>query len=482
MGRLKDAVDTIEKSQLKSCEKATFQTKQLLKAGMLHLETLFRQWLTTVSHPVDVHTILESDDIMPSSTDMKQLSQLATYIATSVTEIGYAVDFTKPYADIRSVYMQKSLTPLSQSVQSSEKHKGISYEKGSSEFLKYMECFVKMSKSECTFSRKILGNASQRTVALKATIGPPLAELVAAGRQLVAIAKRLPYSESVFVFDILEKYERDSKSALDSICKEYDLEMKELSDLMKTVITTALKSFYDFMEDIKGRRETSSVVNLSNDGTVNEMTSNALNYLKRLILWRDMVEPLLLCVGDGGWNQPVTDVSFDKLKFGGLSSMGTALLQKFLVDALDQLCISLQSKSRGYKKPTLATIFLLNNYNYILRQIRSPPLNALIFDEQTEVKFGKLVKKQLDSYQESWKPCVENLMDVTYVRGGAIRNALSSTDRQMIKDKFKNFNMEFDDIWRTQTAYAIPDLELRNQVIRDVKNVIVPMYGRFLDK
>ncbi|CAO3589023.1 unnamed protein product [Absidia cylindrospora] len=95
-----------EKSQLKSCEKATFQTKQLLKAGMLHLETLFRKWLTTVCHPVDVHTILESDEIMPSSTAMKQLSQLATYIATSVTEIGYAVDFTKPYADIRSVYMQ----------------------------------------------------------------------------------------------------------------------------------------------------------------------------------------------------------------------------------------------------------------------------------------------------------------------------------------------------------------------------------------
>ncbi|KAI8338040.1 Cullin repeat-like-containing domain protein [Chlamydoabsidia padenii] len=420
---------------------------------------------------------------MPSSTAMRQLSQLATYIATSVTEIGYTVDFTKPYADIRSIYMQKSLAPLSQSVQSSEKHKGISYEKGSSEFLKYMECFVKMVKSECAFSRKILGNASQRTIALKATLAPPLAEFVAAGRQLVAIAKRLPYSESVFVFDILEKYERDSKPSLDIINKEYDLELKELMDLIQSVITTALKSFYDFMEDIKGKRETNTIINISNDGTVNEMTSNALNYLKRLIMWRDMVEPLLICIGDGGWNQPVTgqDISFDKLKFGGSSSLGAALLQKFLVDALDQLCISLQTKSRGYKKPTLATIFLLNNYNYILRQVRSPPLNAL-FDEHTEVKFGKLVKKQLDGYQESWKPCVENLMDVTYVRGGTIKNALSGTDRQMIKDKFKNFNMEFDEIWRTQTAYAIPDPELRNQVIRDVKNVIVPMYGRFLDK
>ncbi|CAO3639948.1 unnamed protein product [Cunninghamella echinulata] len=452
---------------------------------MLHLETLFRKWLSAVSSPVDIHTILDTDEIMPSSNAMKQLSQLATYISTSVNEIGYTVDFTKPYGEIRSVYMQKSLAPLSQSVQLSEKHQGISYEKGSSEFLKYMECFVKMIKSEWAFSKRILFGDSQRTAALKLTISTSLTEFVAAGKQLITIAKRLSYSESVYVFDILEKYERDCIKILQPIL-EHELELPELSDLIQLVINTAIKTFCDFMDDVKGKREINAIVNLSTDGTVNEMTSNALNYLKRLFLWRDMVEPLLIAIGDGGWNsQPSLlankNISFEKLTFGMESALGTALLQKFLIDALDQLCISLQTKSRGYKKPTLVTIFLLNNYNYILRQLRSPPLNAL-FDEATEMKFGKLVKKQLDAYQESWKPCVENLMDVTYVRGGAIKNALTHADKQMIKDKFKNFNMEFDDIWKTQTAYAIPDPELRNQVIRDVKNVIVPMYGRFLDK
>lgn len=46
----------------------------------------------------------------------------------------------------------------------------------------------------------------------------------------------------------------------------------------------------------------------------------------------------------------------------------------------------------------------------------------------------------------------------------------------------QNFNIEFEEISRAQQTYAIPDTELRNQVIRDVKNVLVPMYGRFLDK
>jgi hypothetical protein len=151
------------------------------------------------------------------------------------------------------------------------------------------------------------------------------------------------------------------------------------------------------------------------------------------------VEPLLILIGDGGWNtMPSADIiaNASNRMPSGESAMGAALLQKFFVDALDQMTVALQIKSRGYKKPTLATLFLLNNYNHILRQIRSPPLNA-IFDEGSEMKFGKLVKKQLDAYQESWKPCVENLMDVTYVRGGSIKSSMGSAERQLIKERFK---------------------------------------------
>lgn len=199
-----------------------------------------------------------------------------------------------------------------------------------------------------------------------------------------------------------------------------------------------------------------------------------------MYLWRDTVEPLLLAIGEGGWNHAVTYANFPDRGYGE-SPQGTALIKSFFADALNQLTISLQTRSRGYKKPALATVFLLNNYNHILRQIRSPPLSG-VFDDSSEMQFSKLVKKQLDAYQESWKPCVENLMDVTYVRGGAIKNSLGSGERQVVKERFKNFNTEFDEIWRAQTTYAVPDPELRAQVIRDVKNVLVPMYGRFLDK
>ncbi|KAL4209083.1 Cullin repeat-like-containing domain protein [Rhizopus microsporus] len=482
MGRLKDGVDVIEKSQLKGCEKTIYQMKQLQKAGMLHLETLFRKWLSSVSNPVDINTMLNSNSELMATASVKQLSQLSIYIASSEKETGYSVDFTKPYIEIRSAFLQKSLHPLSQSVQQSEKHQGASYERGSSEFLKYTECYAKMMESEYKFAQQIMSNETRRAAALKGSITPATSEYVAAGKQLNAIAKRLNYTETAFVFDIIEKYDRECSTYLENLVQLVSL--TDVQDMISTFKLTVLRNFYEFMEDIRGRKELNPQMNLSSDGTVHEMTSNTLNYFKRLYIWRDTVEPLLILIGDGGWNtMPSADIlanASNRMPLGE-SAMGAALLQKFFVDALDQMTVALQIKSRGYKKPTLATLFLLNNYNHILRQIRSPPLNA-IFDEGSEMKFGKLVKKQLDAYQESWKPCVENLMDVTYVRGGSIKSSMGSAERQLIKERFKNFNMEFEEIVRAQQSYAIPDLELRNQVIRDVKNVIVPMYGRFLDK
>ncbi|KAI8974745.1 Cullin repeat-like-containing domain protein [Pilobolus umbonatus] len=471
MGRLREGVGSIEKSQLRSCDKTIYRMKQLLKAGMLHLETLFRKWLSAASHPIDIPSMLGPNDALMSNSAVKQLYQLSTYMISSEEEVGYVVDFSKSYIEIRSVFLQTSLHPLASAVLHSEKHQGISYEKGTSEFLKYTECYTRLLSSEYTFSALIIKIETRRASVLKSTISLATSEYVTAGKQLNANAKKLNYTETTFLFDIIDKYDRECYYFIEELDKL--VPMVEVTDLFRAFKFTVLKNFYDFMEDIRGKKE---VMNLSADGTVHEMTSNTLNYLKRLYTWREAVEPLLVTIGEGGWNVPppthldtVTDAS------------GAQLLDAFFEDALEQLVQTLQVKARGYKKQTLSTLFLLNNYNHILRQIRSPPLNA-IFDDKSEMKFGTLVKKQLDSYQESWKPCVENLMDVTYVRGGAIKSSMGSAERQLIKDRFKNFNTEFEEIARAQQTYAIPDPELRNQVIRDVKNVLVPMYGRFLDK
>lgn len=81
-----------------------------------------------------------------SSTYFKNLSQLSQYISSSEAEIGYAVDFTKPYIDIRSAFLVKTLQPMAQASLLGERVAGSHYERGGSGFLKYMECAVRMFK------------------------------------------------------------------------------------------------------------------------------------------------------------------------------------------------------------------------------------------------------------------------------------------------------------------------------------------------
>ncbi len=209
---------------------------------------------------------------MMTTASMKQLSQLSTYIASSEKEIGYSVDFTKPYIEIRSSFLQRSLHPLSQSVQLSEKHQGISYERGSSEFLKYTECYTKMLESEYKFAEQIMGNEQRRAAALKGSIVPATSEYVAAGKQLNAVAKRLNYTETTFVFDIIEKYDHECLAYVEDL--SHIVNLNEVQDMINAFKLTVLRNFYEFMEDIRGRKEVNPQINLSSDGTVHEMTSN----------------------------------------------------------------------------------------------------------------------------------------------------------------------------------------------------------------
>lgn len=73
-------------------------------------------------------------------------------------------------------------------------------------------------------------------------------------------------------------------------------------------------------------------------------------------------------------------------------------------------------------------------------------------------------------------------MDVTIVSGGVIVKSLSKQQKDDVKEKFKAFNAAFDDRYLNERTYVIPDPDLRLQVVRNIKKIVVPLYARFWDK
>lgn len=62
IGRINAALDHLNQFKLKSAERVQSQLKQILKAALYQLESLFRRWLQQNSTPVDVLTYQEGKD------------------------------------------------------------------------------------------------------------------------------------------------------------------------------------------------------------------------------------------------------------------------------------------------------------------------------------------------------------------------------------------------------------------------------------
>jgi exocyst complex component 7 len=142
----------------------------------------------------------------------------------------------------------------------------------------------------------------------------------------------------------------------------------------------------------------------------------------------------------------------------------------------------IDTKSKGYKKSALSNLFILNNSHYVLKSLKGTKVVDAI-EKGSCAEIEKTIKKQLDLYRDSWMPILNHLVDQTKISdNGRIVTTLSKQQRDAVKENFKNFNKDFDEICTAQMKYAIPDVELRAQVIREIKAILLPMYNRFYDK
>ena len=70
------------------------------------------------------------------------------------------------------------------------------------------------------------------------------------------------------------------------------------------------------------------------------------------------------------------------------------------VEVLSLLETNLETKSRQYKKPVLTTLFLLNNYHYLLKTTLSHARFASMLGSDVEQKYEKQIAKYKNQYQD----------------------------------------------------------------------------------
>lgn len=261
----------------------------------------------------------------------------------------------------------------------------------------------------------------------------------------------------------------------------------QIYDSVKPIRETSKMSLSKMLDDT--RSNTQGLIALPIDGGPVEITTQTMRRLQEMTNYLEPLSSILASLGEGGWNAASANNSSTTLDVG---PDGIKLFGSYAGDTVDTLLQNLSGKAKMLLKgKNLQGVFMANNIAIIMRIIRSSELAPLM--ENYSKKLADWRKQGTAMYLEAWREPSGYLLDVQYTNrtkerptssgadSATIVKSLSSKDKDAIKEKFKNFNTSFEDLVTRHKSYAM-EPEVRNQLSKEVQNIIEPLYNRFYDR
>ncbi|KAB0400729.1 hypothetical protein E2I00_008356, partial [Balaenoptera physalus] len=300
--------------------------------------------------------------------------------------------------------------------------------------------------------------------------------LMLEGENIVAAARkaiiRHDFSAVLTVFPIL-RHLKQTKPEFDQVLQ-----------------TVGAKALEDFADNIKN--DPDKEYNMPKDGTVHELTSNAILFLQQLLDFQETAGAMLAS----------QETSSSATSYS--SEFSKRLLSTYICKVLGNLQLNLLSKSKVYEDPALSAIFLHNNYNYILKALEKSELIQLVAVTQktAERSYREHIEQQIQTYQRSWLKVTDYIAEKNLpvfqpgVKMWCFLLCLwGKTDNWDEKAKDARghpgsrgegwawgFNDGLEELCKIQKAWAIPDTEQRDKIRQAQKNIVKETYGAFLHR
>ncbi|XP_011486826.1 exocyst complex component 7 isoform X6 [Oryzias latipes] len=351
----------------------------------------------------------------------------------------------------------------------------------------YIHCisaFVKLAQSEYALLTEIIPEHHQKKT-FDSLIQEALDNLMLEGDNIVSAARRAimrhDYSAVLTIFPIL-RHLKMNKSDFDSTLQGTAASTKnKLPTLITSMETIGAKALEEFADSIKN--DPDKEYNMPKDGTVHELTSNAILFLQQLLDFHETAGAMLASqvLGDT-YNIPL-DPRESSSATSYSSDFNKRLLSSYICKVLGNLQLNLLSKSKVYEDSALSAIFLHNNYNYILKSLEKSELIQLVTvtQKRAEASYKELIQQQIEFYQRSWLKVTEHLTDrnMPVLQPGM---KLKDKERQVIKEKFKGFNDGLEELCKIQKGWAIPDKDQRDFIRQAQKTAVSDAYRVFLQR
>lgn len=339
----------------------------------------------------------------------------------------------------------------------------------------YIHCisaFVKLAQSEYALLTEIIPEHHQKKT-FDSLIQEALDNLMLEGDNIVSAARRAimrhDYSAVLTIFPIL-RHLKQTKPDFDATLQGTAASTKnKLPALITSMETIGAKALEEFADSIKN--DPDKEYNMPKDGTVHELTSNAILFLQQLLDFQETAGAMLAS----------QESSSSASSYS--SEFSRKLLSTYIYKVLGNLQLNLSNKAKVYEDPALRAIFLHNNYNYILKSLEKSELIQLVAVtvKKVESSYRELIEQEIQNYQRSWLRVTEHLAErnIPDFQPGA---KLKDKERQIIKDKFKGFNDGLEELCKIQKGWAVPDKEQRDTIRHAQKRVVSLTYKAFLQR
>ncbi|XP_041076554.1 exocyst complex component 7-like isoform X15 [Polyodon spathula] len=523
IAKIQKAVEYFQDNNPDSPELNTVKAR--FEKGKELLEAEFHSLLTRYSKPVPPILILDligGDDELETQEEVtldhlpESVLQDVICISSWLVEYGRNQDFMSVYFQIRSSQLDRSLKSLKEHFRKSSASSGVLYSPavqnkrkdtptkkppkrpGKDDVLdieidSYIHCisaFVKLAQSEYQLLTDIIPEHHQKKT-FDSLIQEALDNLMLEGDNIVSAARRAimrhDYSAVLTIFPIL-KHLKQTKPEFDQVLQGTAASTKnKLPSLITSMEAIGAKALEEFADSIKN--DPDKEYNMPKDGTVHELTSNAILFLQQLLDFQETAGAMLASqvLGDT-YNIPLDPRETSSSASSYSSEFSRRLLSTYICKVLGNLQLNLLSKSKVYEDTALSAIFLHNNYNYTLKSLEKSELIQLVSVTQrkAETQYRELIEQQIQSYQRSWLKVIEYITDrnMPVFQPGA---KLKDKERQMIKDKFKicglqGFNDGLEELCKIQKVWAIPDKDQRDAIRQAQKRMITQAYRAFLQR
>ncbi|KAM2956388.1 hypothetical protein FF2_023512 [Malus domestica] len=137
---------------------------------------------------------------------------------------------------------------------------------------------------------------------------------------------------------------------------------------------------------------------------------------------------------------------------------------------------NLDEKSRLYKDPSLQHVFLMNNLRYMAQKVKGDELRPIFGDGWLRKCNGKVQQQALNYQRSSWSSILNLLKEE------GIQNPGSNSISKTLKERLRSFYLVFEEIYKSQTTWFIPDPQLREDVQISASLNVIQAYRTFVGR